>query len=86
MENYNRSCEEYVATQEQEGDAGKKYGGLVPKKKPLISKAKYIQVVRRIMNGPSLIQQTGPYARERLINNSPLEDLLVLPEAIVEVR
>ncbi|XP_058212597.1 uncharacterized protein LOC131324598 [Rhododendron vialii] len=38
MENYNRSCEEYMATQEQEGDAGKKYGGLVPKKKPLISK------------------------------------------------
>ncbi|KAI8561776.1 hypothetical protein RHMOL_Rhmol04G0368100 [Rhododendron molle] len=39
MENYNRSCEEYLAPQEQEGDAGKKYGGLVPKKKPLISKA-----------------------------------------------
>ncbi|KAH7843646.1 hypothetical protein Vadar_019115 [Vaccinium darrowii] len=38
MENYNRSCEEYIAAQEQEGDVGKKYGGLVPKKKPLISK------------------------------------------------
>ncbi|THG13629.1 hypothetical protein TEA_024065 [Camellia sinensis var. sinensis] len=38
---FSRSCEEYIATQEQEvASSGKKYGGLVPKKKkkPLISK------------------------------------------------
>ncbi|XP_057470738.1 uncharacterized protein LOC130759600 isoform X2 [Actinidia eriantha] len=39
MTDYNRSCEDYIATQDQEGaSVGKKYGGLVPKKKPLISK------------------------------------------------
>ncbi|KAI8005240.1 hypothetical protein LOK49_LG08G03295 [Camellia lanceoleosa] len=39
MADYSRSCEEYIATQEQEvASSGKKYGGLVPKKKPLISK------------------------------------------------
>ncbi|XP_057475208.1 uncharacterized protein LOC130763326 isoform X5 [Actinidia eriantha] len=39
MADYNRSCEDYIATQDQEGASTvKKYGGLVPKKKPLISK------------------------------------------------
>uniref|UniRef100_A0A5B7ATZ0 Putative CAMP-regulated phosphoprotein 19-related protein isoform 1 n=1 Tax=Davidia involucrata TaxID=16924 RepID=A0A5B7ATZ0_DAVIN len=38
MADYNRS-EEYTASQDNEGASmGKKYGGLVPKKKPLISK------------------------------------------------
>ncbi|KAL6990048.1 hypothetical protein U1Q18_015798 [Sarracenia purpurea var. burkii] len=39
MADYNRSCEDYIATQKQEeASIGKKYGALVPKKKPLISK------------------------------------------------
>ncbi|XP_059646930.1 uncharacterized protein LOC132293452 isoform X1 [Cornus florida] len=38
MADYNGS-EEYIASQDQEvASTGKKYGGLVPKKKPLISK------------------------------------------------
>lgn len=37
MEGCNRSGEEFVS-QEEEASSGKKYGGLVPKKKPLISK------------------------------------------------
>ncbi|XAR57022.1 hypothetical protein NMG60_11025020 [Bertholletia excelsa] len=40
MADYSRACEEYIAAQGQEEAAslGNKYGGLVPKKKPLISK------------------------------------------------
>ncbi|XP_043709639.1 uncharacterized protein LOC122658663 [Telopea speciosissima] len=37
MAGCNRS-EEYLASQEEAATVGKKYGGLVPKKKPLISK------------------------------------------------
>ncbi|XP_052188634.1 uncharacterized protein LOC127799005 [Diospyros lotus] len=33
MEDYNRSCQD-----QEDASNGKKYGGLVPKKKPLISK------------------------------------------------
>ncbi|KAI3991250.1 hypothetical protein MKX01_022471 [Papaver californicum] len=39
MESYNNRGEDYMGSQEnQTTDLGKKYGALVPKKKPLISK------------------------------------------------
>ncbi|KAM7488089.1 hypothetical protein LguiB_025573 [Lonicera macranthoides] len=39
MADYNR-CEEYIVGQDHEANSkGNKYGGLMPKKKPLISKA-----------------------------------------------
>ncbi|XP_016581247.1 uncharacterized protein LOC107878678 isoform X1 [Capsicum annuum] len=70
----------------QTTSSGNKYGGLMPKKKPLISKtglyASKVQVL--IKNQPWLLKHCVPNCREQIISNCLLEDLLVHLDSYVE--